>query len=286
MEIVGHEEIGDKKWDAFCDASPQAWLRHTTRGRKGALALNPDNEDHSFGVMRGDTLVAVAPLVTQPLGEGEREFAFSINTRLSDTHSLPTPMPAGEPALVELCMQEIDRCAKKHGIARTRMFIDPLTVVPAANPLLAFGYKDHSITTSVVDLQAEEATILARMNKGHRLDIAFAERQNYGVNVESDAAGLHAFLNHGGKTVANVFALAYKRSAYYGRSKMEPEARALRGAGQILQWRIMQELKRRGFERYDMGWQTGSTPKEAAIADFKRHFGGDPVPLWMGIKTY
>lgn len=286
MEIVGHEEIGDKKWDAFCDASPQAWLRHTTLGRKGALALNPNNEDCSFGVMRGDTLIAVAPLIMQPLDKREHEFAFSINTRESDTHSLPTPMPAGEPDALKVCMQEIDRRAKKHGITRTRMFVDPLTAVPAANPLPAFGYEDHSITTSVVDLLADEATILARMNKGHRLDIAFAERQNYDVSIESDAAGLHAFLNHEGKSVATVFALAYKRRAYYGRSKMEPEARALRGAGQILQWRMMQELKRRGFERYDMGWQTGSTPKEAAIASFKRHFGGDTVPLWYGIKTY
>ena len=292
MDIVEHQAIGDDAWDAFCEASPQAWLRHTSRGRRVALALSPANKDRSFGVMRQGALAAVAPLVTQPLlegggcGSGGLEFAFSINTRASDTHGLATPMPAGEPDALAVCMQEIDRRAKKHGIARARLFVDPLTAAPAANPLPAFGYEDRSITTSIIDLRAEEAAILARMSKGHRLDIAFAGRQNHAVSIKSDAAGVHAFLNLDGKSAANVFALTYKRRAYYGRSNMEPEARALRGVGQLLQWRMMQELKRRGFERYDMGWQSGSSKKDESIASFKGRFGGDPVPLWYGIKKY
>ena len=122
MEIVGHEEIGDKKWDAFCDASPQAWLRHTTRGRKGALALNPDNEDHSFGVMRGDTLVAVAPLVTQPLGEGEREFA---QHQYASFRRTAYPHRCRQENLRGRVVHAGDRPLVKARIARTRMFIDP-----------------------------------------------------------------------------------------------------------------------------------------------------------------
>lgn len=286
MEIVSHKDIGDEAWDAFCEASPEAWLRHTTRGRHTALGLDSSNEDHSFGVMRDGALIALAPAVTQPLvGTGKREYAFSINTRPTDTHSLPTPAPAAHSMEVfAFCMQEIDRCAQQYGIARTRMCIDPLTQVPTHNPLLAFGYTDASTETYIVRLHKNEKELLARMSKGHRADISFAENQDYDVQIEEDSVGLHARLFHKEKCVAHALAITYKNGAYYGKSQMELEARALRGAGQLLQWRLMHELKRRGFEAYDMGWQSGSSAKDVAIASFKRHFGGERVSLWIGTK--
>src|SRR3989338_7573911 len=93
MEIVEHKEIGDGAWDAFCDASPEAWARHRSMTRKGTLVYDKRSEDHSFGVMHDGALVAVAPLITQPLLDsgGGLEFAFSINTRPSDTHGLAAP---------------------------------------------------------------------------------------------------------------------------------------------------------------------------------------------------
>lgn len=299
MEIIPHKDIGAGEWDAFCSACPKAWLRHTIHGRRVAQALHPHNEDLSFGVMEKGKVVAVAPLITQPMDD-KREFAYSINTRPSDTHSLPTPAPAASSKQAfALCIEEIDRQAKKQGIVRTRIGIDPLGDVPARNPMLVFGYTDASTTTSVVDLLQDEQTLLSRMAKGHRLDIAFAERQEYRVVISDEEGawkdflclhprmqkrqGLLALLYAGQRCAAGALAVAYKRGAYYAMSAMKE---APRGAGQLLQWRIMQELKRRGLERYDMGWQSGSTPKEAAIASFKRHFGGDRVPLWIGVKIY
>ena len=310
MEIVEHKEIGDGAWDAFCDASPEAWLRHSSIGRRIALALDAGNTDNSCGVMREGVLVAVSPLITQPLLEsGGLEFAFSINTRPTDTHGLATPAPAlidtlrdpERQVLHALCMDEIDKRARRLGVARARMFVDSLAEVPVPvnNPLLMFGYADASTTTSVIELQKDEASLLKNMSKGHRLDVAFAERQNYKVAVSDDEnawkdflslhprmqkrQGLLALMYVEDRCVAGALAVTYKRGAYYGMSAMNE---APRGAGQLIQWRIMQELKRRGFQKYDMGWQTGSSEKEAAIASFKRHFGGTPTPLWYGIKNY
>ncbi|KKU56253.1 MAG: hypothetical protein UX77_C0002G0024 [Parcubacteria group bacterium GW2011_GWA1_47_11] len=341
MEIVEHKEIGDGAWDAFCDASPEAWARHRSMTRKGTLVYDKRSEDHSFGVMHDGALVAVAPLITQPLLDsgGGLEFAFSINTRPSDTHGLATPAPAlidtlrdpERQALHALCMDEIDKRARRLGVARTRMFVDPLTGAvpgntPAENPLTAFGYADTSTTTYHIDLRCDEKVLLSRMSKGHRSDITFALRQNYEVDffdrdtitqeawqafidINDAAAGrvvynaerwsetlerlrggfcLLALMRPGGDGghVSGALVTTYKRRAYYSVSAIGPRHRGLRGAGQLIQWRVMQELKRRGFECYDMGWQTGSSDKEAAIASFKRHFGGTPTPLWYGVKKY
>ncbi len=336
MEVVQHQDIGDAQWDAFCDASPGAWIRHRSDGRRAALALDESSEDRSFGMKEGATLVAIAPLIIEPLiATKGREFAFSVNTRPSDTHSLPNPSPAladalspsEQAAIYAACMKEIDRLALTLGIARSRMFIDPLTDAAfATNPFLQFGYADTSTVTYIMDLRHDEDTLRSRVSKGNRSDITFAEKQGYKTDFfDSDtiteeawtaftdlyalAAGRpigspertrellgrvrsgHALLallrqEHAGGYLSGALVTIYKRCASYGMAATDPQYRNLRGIGQFIQWRIMQELKRRGFERYDMGWQTGSTEKEAAIADFKRHLGGDPVPLWIGVKDF
>lgn len=339
MDIIPFANIGKERWDAFCDASPEAWLRHRSEGLRAALALEARSKDHSFGITRDGTLVAIAPLVTQPLiGTDELEFAFSVNTRPSDTHSLPTPAPALvgslSPADQETvraeCFEEIDRRAHSLRVARSRMLIDPLTFAAQgttviSNPLIEFGYVDASTVTHIVDLCRDEGTLRSRISKGHRSDLTFAEKHDYEIDFfDADSVteemwdlftGLYELaagrpigtsnrLKEIFERLRSGFALlsltrrghdeylsgalvtVYKRSASYGMAATDPRYRRLRGIGQFQQWHIMQELKRRSFERYDMGWQSGNTPKEAAIANFKRHFGGDPLPLWIGIKNY
>lgn len=194
------------------------------------------------------------------------------------------------------------------------------------NPLLKFGYQDASSQTLIVDLRQDEAQLLRQMNKGHRTDIIFAHKQAYAVdffdskNITQDVwrafitlydlaagravysrerwaetfdrvrsgLGLLALIRdaNGDKYFSGTLVTTYKSRAYYSMAATDPEYRRLRGIGQLLQWRIMGELKKRGVEFYDMGWQTGSTEKEANIASFKRHFGGEPTLVWAGVKEY
>lgn len=339
MDIIPFANIGRERWDAFCDDSPEAWLRHRSEGLQATLALDARSEDHSFGIMRGDTLIAISPLITQPLiGTDTLEFAFSVNHRVSDTHSLPTPVPAlasglslaDQKAVRTKCFEEIDRRARSLRVARSRMFIDPLTLASQGttftdNPLLTFGYTDASTVTHIIDLHRNENALRSRISKGHRSDIAFAEKHDYEVDFfDADtvteevwntftglyelAAGrpmgtpdrsremferlrsgfaLLSLIRRGhGEYLSGALITVYKRSASYGIAATDQKNRSLRGIGQLIQWRIIQELKRCSFEQYDLGWQSGSTPKEVAIANFKRHFGGDSLPLWIGIKNY
>lgn len=342
MDVVSFEKIGEEKWNAFCDASPEAWIRHRSEGLRATLALDGRSKNHSFGIVRDNTLVAIVPLITQPLiGTNSYEFAFSVNHRTSDTHSLPTPAPAllGGLSSVEyenvrtMCFKEIDRLALILDVVRSRMFIDPLTVmafgaVNTQNPLIAFGYEDagDSIVTHIVDLRLDEKVLRSRLSKGHRSDLVFAEKQEYQVNfydgnsITEDiwkaftclyelAAGgpigtsdrmdeifervrsgfaLLVFICRKGteEHLLGVLITIYKNGASYGIAATNPQHRMLRGIGQYIQWSIMCELKHLGFNQYDMGWQSGSTPKAESIDNFKRHFGGTPQQLLIGIKTY
>ncbi len=95
---------------------------------------------------------------------------------------------------------------------------------------------------------------------------------------------------NGGEYVSCAMVFAYKKSAYYAQSALLPDARfAYRGLGHLMQWEIMQRLRQNGFEQYDIGWQEkpeDSTPKEQAIARFKRLFGGTLLPMYRGVRTW
>ncbi|PIR83420.1 hypothetical protein COU19_00465 [Candidatus Kaiserbacteria bacterium CG10_big_fil_rev_8_21_14_0_10_56_12] len=184
MHIVPSEQIGDQQWDAFCDTSLDAWVGHRTIGRRSALALDTQNQDHSFAVYDGYALVAVAPLVTRACGDNEYEFALSAG--------VPVPTPALAPHLSDDsheriaidCMAEIDNRARLHHVARSRMAINVFTdlVLDTAhktNPLERFGYRDDSRLTTVIDLRQRDDQLLRKMSKGHRADIVYSSKQTY-----------------------------------------------------------------------------------------------------------
>lgn len=182
MEILSAEHIDDAVWDALCDASPDAWERHTSMARKHSVTLSEGTRDCSFGVMHQGALVAVMPLLSQPLPGGLRkEFAMG---------GTPAPFPACGNELttaerveaLTAAFAEIDRLAAELGIARTHMFVDPLTEpiltgTMHTNPLPAFGYQDTSITTSCVDLSKEESVLLNNIASRRRRYISASIRE-------------------------------------------------------------------------------------------------------------
>lgn len=167
MNIVSFEQIGAKAWDAFCETSPEAWLRHTSTFIAFAQTLGMEGKDHSFAVMDSGEISAVVPLVAQSTNAGLREFMMG---------GTPTPFPALRAGLSHdqqtetraTAFAEIDRRAAEHAITSLCMFVDPLTdpVLEKRwekNPLLQLGFIDNSIQTSSVDLrQSEEELLVSR----------------------------------------------------------------------------------------------------------------------------
>lgn len=84
----------------------------------------------------------------------------------------------------------------------------------------------------------------------------------------------------------------YKSGAYYGSSCNDPDHPSL-PISHVLQWRIIRWLHERGCKYYELGCQQyGPLPydfpsqKDMDISLFKRGFGGEPVPLYLGEKYY
>jgi hypothetical protein len=197
------------------------------------------------------------------------------------------------------------------------------------NPLVKLGFSDISLASQMIDLQPDELQLLREMRKGHRADITRAERMLQTAALDKEnitletferyrllhhkAAGrvtrplvtfqmMHSWIREGsailcaasldGVDVGFAVVSVYKEGAYYSSSCEDPEHNHL-PIGHILQWRVMQWLKRRGISRYEIGVQLYSSQPHAVVSDkelkiafFKRGFGGFAVPFWRGEKFY
>jgi Acetyltransferase (GNAT) domain len=69
MKVLPFSDITAADWDGFCSRSPQAWIFH----KAGWIALEAHyskSENRSFGLVSGDRLVAVMPLLISRLSFG------------------------------------------------------------------------------------------------------------------------------------------------------------------------------------------------------------------------
>ena len=319
MDVTPFAKIGPEAWDAFCDRSPDAWAWHTSAGLRLGRSFTEGAENLSFGLQKDGTLIAVVPLILERGASGEAECAMG---------GTAIPFPACSPALdeeekkevLDSIFAEIDRVARERGVSRAIFSVDPMAPSAASlreHPLLRYGFKDTSIETSVIDLAQSEEELLARMSKGHRGDILFAQKSAYRADiVESSPTACEEFKKlyfaAAGKEIGTperwrsieqlfaekkllfvfgegsaVAALVYKRRAYYMLSGTLPAVRAeRRGLGSHLQWALIRHLRQHNYTQYELGWQEAASPKEEAIAAYKRHFGGEAVPLRRGAKYY
>jgi hypothetical protein len=195
------------------------------------------------------------------------------------------------------------------------------------NFLLKYNYLDYSSLTQLIDLTESETELYAKVRKGHKSDIKRGARyeiefydaanitrekiEEYKQIYEMDAGRvtrnselyLHylTFIEHGfgilalakfkKEYVAAMIVTMYGNTAYYSSYGELTERLEKIPVGHVLQWQMIQKLKERGIETYEMGEQVfGPThegvPEEKlkAISRFKRGFGGYTVPLWRGIQ--
>ena len=62
MESIPFAGVGAVPWDAFCGASSDAWLWHTSTGLRLGVSFTEGAENLSFGLQKDGLLVAVASL--------------------------------------------------------------------------------------------------------------------------------------------------------------------------------------------------------------------------------
>lgn len=104
-------------------------------------------------------------------------------------------------------------------------------------------------------------------------------------NWLADGTGLLFGARLASQWVGFSYVLVSGRSAYYASAANHPDVEG-QPIGHVLQWAAVEELARRGVVSYELGQQQfaptsarAPSPKELAIARFKRGFGGQTVPV-------
>ncbi len=204
---------------------------------------------------------------------------------------------------------------------------DQSTIFYNYNFLLKHGYLDQSGMTQIIDLRQEKDKIYADIRKGHKSDIKRGKVydvkiydqytvkdemiERYKNIYEADAGrvtrnsqlyryylefiksgmGILAFGSAHRKEAGVAIVTIYNNTAYYSSyGELEQELDHV-PIGHVLQWEIINNLKDRGIEFYEIGEQVfGKTSyhnpdvKLINISSFKRGFGGYTVPFWRGMK--
>lgn len=198
------------------------------------------------------------------------------------------------------------------------------------NYFMRQGYRDESINSQVIDLEPDIADLKIRVRRRYKSHInqglkAFQIRCFDSGNITDDvfetyrllhhkAAGrvtrplstfqmFHDWIRQGyavqlgveweGRYIAMIIVLTYKKSAYYASFADDPEIVSPVPIGPVIQWSVIEYLKKNGFEFYETGWQQFAelpydhpSEKDINISHFKRGFGGCTVPLFRGSKEF
>ncbi len=178
MEFIKLTPDKYKEWDAFCEASDDAWFWHISSWLEYSLKYNPKlkAESKSFMVYDNHELIAICPLILQINNQGIKEFCYN------NEHG---PMPAFSNNLsrktkekaVKAIYSHIDEIAKENNVARTmfrftvlsRSFIESPRQI--FNYLMKFGYLDNSINTQVIDFTKSINDLRLEIRHGHDADI-------------------------------------------------------------------------------------------------------------------
>lgn len=195
------------------------------------------------------------------------------------------------------------------------------------NYLIKYGFHDTSSLTQVLDLREDLENIYRDIRKGHKSDIkkgkeyqiVFYDQTNvteqmldlYREIYEYDAGmvtrnselsyhyykfikagyGAIGFAKNENGIVAVIIATYCNGMAYYSSYAEKTDCLNGKPVGHVLQWELIQYLKRKGIQFYELGeqifgeYEKGTEEaKLVNISRFKRGFGGYTVPMFRGVK--
>ncbi|MBU0496503.1 MAG: hypothetical protein KKG04_00925, partial [Candidatus Thermoplasmatota archaeon] len=130
MKIVPFLEVGESVWDDFCLKSDTAWFRHTSYFIKYSnnLDFKQRSVNISFAIYHDKKMVAVVPLMIQPIAENENYFEFAMGTAEIPYPALSNEIHGGSlKTLIKFIFKKIDDLAKKYHVQYAKFFIDSLS---------------------------------------------------------------------------------------------------------------------------------------------------------------
>lgn len=282
-------------WDAFVHAHPRAHILQAARWAdlKGAYGWRSDR----VALTENGRITAGAQILFRPLPYRLGSLAYvGMAPLLTD------------PAQAAPVWDAVHQCAKRHGAAFLRCEPGIFKSGEQQPTLAALGFKEtpHTVQpprTVIIDISADDETILSRMNQGTRRkirqslknDVRYYEgsradmakfnammqttgsRNEFGVHepgyydmaydlfVPHDAALILA--EHGGDVLAGIMVFALGKTAWYLYGASSNEKRNLMATYGV-QWRAIQWAKARGCTEYDL-WGIPDAPPEQLEAEFE-----------------
>lgn len=291
MRVAPRQPELREKWDAFVLAHPLGWFWHTNEWIDYAL-LYRGGTDLSMVILSDDETVLALAVMIQ---EGE----------VLSMGGDPLPWPLGlVPDFEEPIQVRFRSC--------------PLADSPyqSAEDFIREGYNIETWRSRVIDLTQSEADLHAGLRKSytslvnkacreytmaasHNLTEAMAFTRVYreayqdGIFEQARPVETDAIYERWATSGTSLVVVAYRRddptrcvggaqffcykqSAYYAAG-----AYVENGVAPGIIWTAILELKQRGIERLEIGWQDWPcmSDKERGIANFKCGFGGQPEPM-------
>ena len=190
---VPREEVDAVEWDAFVNASDEAWLWHR-HAMQDALATWPGRRDLSFALRErpGDRLLAVMPLhvVQTPR---LRRLPFVRLDSLGGPALVDGLADRLRKRMLSALMDQVLRCAGERRTTSINVALPPLAPAyrgdrcPRVNPLLGLGMSNTLTQTWVVDMRPGVEAVWRGMKERGRRSIRKAERAGVTVRVATAA---------------------------------------------------------------------------------------------------
>jgi hypothetical protein len=216
---VPRTDVPPAEWDAFVDASDEAWLWHR-HAMQDALATWPGKHDLSFAVRQSadGPLVAVMPL--QALETPRlRRIPFVRLDSLGGVAVAGGLADRRQRAVLGAVMDEVLVRAAERRTTRIDIALSPLAPAyrgercPRVNPLLALGLTNTLTQTWIVDLRRGADDVWRGMKERARRSVRKAEQAGLIVR-DATAADLDAYYRLHVENYARTGATAHPR-AYF-----------------------------------------------------------------------
>jgi hypothetical protein len=322
FEIRPRSDIGRERWDAFVDASDQAWLWHRW-DLIDALALWPGYRDASYAVVDGQgRLLAVMPLhriVTRVAGVMPVVRLSSLGGPACVADGPDKALSALHDHLLQLIADSDALSAEAQIAALTPSLEGP--GAPKINPLVVAGFANTQTETWMVDLAPPPDEIRRRYSELTRRELRKASQSDIRVREATGAKDLEIyyrlhmetyartgakphpieyfqaifekfqplglarilFAERRGDVVAAQNTGQYKTGSVYWTGASISEKEG--GENRMLFDTQIMAARDDGCTRYETGqaFVNTSDAKELGLSRFKRSFGADMRPFYRGV---
>jgi Acetyltransferase (GNAT) domain len=182
FHVVRRRDLGRSAWDAFADASDEAWLWHRYDLRE-AVETWPGSSDESFAVL---SAIEEQPLALMPLRRITRRFGGLLPLHILESlGGIALRNELGERrrrAVLAAVREQLIELSRRGGCVEIRILLSPMTPVlrgencPRVSPLVEMGCDNTLSQTWVVDLRPGADALWKGMEGRARTAIRKAEK--------------------------------------------------------------------------------------------------------------